>query len=262
VSDLLILCEGDTEQEVLTHFLRPFWEKRFDSANVLNYRGNGGLKNNFARDTHRELNKAPELSILCLVDLYEEPFGLFRGKMTRAEGFEAVRAYIYSLVDSRFHHRFGAFPIVMEIETWLLADEKAMAKYGGQSDPNPEMVEHPAERLKKLRPNYNNRINGKNLFGFASAKRVYDDNCAHFRLLADWLTTPPKPSPPLPNLAQEKLEAWEQERNNLQLRLEKLEQDWEQDPSDGNMDSYLHTYQALDYHVNITYVELQRSFKG
>src|SRR5579859_4117866 len=125
MSRLLILCEGDLEQGILKQFLKPYWEQRFDTVEVINYRGNGGLKSNFALDTERQLKQEPESSVLCLVDLHEEPFNLYnRGKMSPEVGFQTIQEFMRTHIEIQFHHRFGAFPIVMEIETWLLADDK------------------------------------------------------------------------------------------------------------------------------------------
>ena len=127
MTHLLILCEGETERRVIKAFLKPYWEQRFDSAEVIAYEGNGDLKRHFAKDTQDQLASDPGSSVLCLVDLYEEPFKVYAlSKMSVEQGFQAVQSYMYGAVDHRFHPRFGAFPVVMEIETWLLADDNSM----------------------------------------------------------------------------------------------------------------------------------------
>jgi hypothetical protein len=107
-----------------------------------------------------------------------------------------------ALIDGAFQARFGAFPVVHEIETWLLADAPntlgsavAMAY--------PEQIVHPAEYLRQYyeekKQRYHKLATGRELFRKADARRVFDDNCPHFRLLAGWLRTPPEATPRTPS---------------------------------------------------------------
>ena len=128
---LYIFCEGHTEEAVLKNFLRPYWSKRFLDCEVIRYDGAGDLKVNFAADATRELRTEPDAAVLCLVDLYEEPFGVYdKKRMSIEKGFDTVRRQLQGRIDPELWPRFGAFPVVMEPETWLLADEQIQRKIG------------------------------------------------------------------------------------------------------------------------------------
>lgn len=219
---LYIFCEGETELAILKGFLQPYWSVRFTQCEVIRYDGAGDLKNRFSQDAQQELRDDSTCSVLCLLDLYEEPFGVYRrGQMAHEDGFVQVRNQLLGQIKPDYHPRFGAFPVVMELETWLLADPHIQEKYLERPYPAPEAVEHPAEEIRKCRPSYKKLIDGKRLFGQASAKRVYEDNCPHFKMMIDWLITEPAPVRSPQNEAQkQRWEAWEHERQRLQDNLE------------------------------------------
>ncbi len=211
---LYIYCEGETEQETLKSFLRHYWSERFVDCDVIKYEGAGGLKVNFAIEANRTFKTEPESSVLCLVDLYREPFEVYnRSQMTHEEGFLAVQQQLLAQIEPQYIHRFGAFPVVMEPETWLLADPKIQSRLS-KSYPAPESIEHPVKELQIWRKNYNKRIDGKNLFGEASAKRVYDDNCPHFKAIVEWLSIEPEK---LKDPIVDQLSQWSAPLQKLQL---------------------------------------------
>lgn len=217
---LYIFCEGHTEEAVLKHFLRDYWSQRFVDCEVIRYDGAGDLKVNFAVDATREFKGEPEASVLCLVDLYEEPFGVYdKSNMSREEGFDAVRKQLTGQIKPEYHHRFGAFPVVMELETWLLADPQIQSHINTLY-PAPETIEHPAQELKNWKSNYNKRIHGKDLFNRVNARRVYEDNCPHFKLLIDWIITEPeKPDPQV----LKSLHQWEAHQQALITRRDEAQ---------------------------------------
>lgn len=228
MAHLLILCEGDIEKRVLEPFLKPFWSVRFNTVEVQKYSGNGELKTNFKGDAERQLTQEPDSSVLCLVDLYEEPFGLYQPQsMSQFEGFTVVRDFMYRQIKSRFYNHFGAFPVVMEIETWLLADPKVQNQLG-ESIPYPEEVRHPGGRLEQIyrsrNSTYRKILDGIKLFGMASATRVYEDTCPHFNQLADWLRNPPlAPVSPANQKIAALVATWERERDQKYQRFLELE---------------------------------------
>lgn len=184
-----MLCEGQTEAAILKPFLRPYWEKRFATVEVLHYNGNGELKAKFKKDAEQQLRTEADSSVLCLVDLYHEPFGIYHpDTMTVAEGFQQVQSFMMSQIEARRQHRFGAFPVVMEIETWLLADRYVQRQLS-RLIAEPETIPHPTAYLQALYQAesryYNKVVDGRSLFGRAHATEVYDDNCPHFNLLVD-----------------------------------------------------------------------------
>jgi hypothetical protein len=182
MGELFIICEGDTEQRILKAFLRPYWSRRFQECHVIKGDGSGDVKNKLATNVEIALRGEPENAVLCLIDLYGEPFGVYKRGMSHEEGFRKVKERLEALVAPQFRTRFGAFPVVMEVETWLLVD----LEY-----PNPEEIEHPAQELKQRKPNYNKGIDGSRLFAQTIAQRIYNDNCPHFNRMIDWLVAEP-----------------------------------------------------------------------
>lgn len=221
MSHLVIMVEGETEELVLKNFLRPFWEKAFQDIEVIyEGKGNGYFIAEFVEDVRRELTD--DSYVLCLIDLYKEPFRVYDpNTMTVEEGFRRLKQVLESQIIHPKRWRFAAFPVVCELEAWLLADPVVMKSLGSKSPPNPELIRHPAVELKKLRPDYSKRLTGKALFGDAKAQRVYDDHCEHFKLLADWLQNPPKQ--PKDDTITKSIKAWELELERLQDEYYSLE---------------------------------------
>jgi len=230
MTHLVILCEGVTEKRVLQSFLRPYWQVRFRTVEIQSYDGNHDLRVNFKRDAERQLAEDPETSVLCLVDLFQEPFGLYQpANMTVEEGFKLVRDRMYREVNSRFHLRFGAFPVVMEIETWLLADPVVQQRLG-ETTVHPEKIDHPYGHLEKIyrskKDRYGKIVNGVTLFGVATAARVYADECPHFNQLVDWIANRPIAAPdPLSQAVARKKAEWEDQRNEKYDRFLKMERE-------------------------------------
>jgi hypothetical protein len=228
MAHLLVLCEGDTEKRILEFFLKYYWQQRFQTIEILQYSGNGELKTNFKQDAETQMSQESDSAVLCLVDLYEEPFKLYQpSQMTVEEGFKLVQQFMYSQIKSNFHLRFGAFPVVMEIETWLLADS-TIQKHLGENLLEPEQIEHPSAYLKQIyglrNKTYGKITDGVSLFGKAHVKRVYDDNCPHFQQLIEWLIHPPTIVDELSEKVKQSLIEWEQERDEKYERFLKLEQ--------------------------------------
>ena len=235
---LYIFCEGHTELATLKHFLRPYWSQRFQDCEVRKYDGAPDLMMRFASDAQQEFRTGQNIFVLCLLDLYKEPFGVYqKNTMTHAEGFEAVQKQLIGQIGIDFQHRFGGFPVVMELETWLLADWKIQQQEINRSYSNPEEIEHPAEELKRWRSDYNKRIHGNNLFQKASAVRVYDDNCPRFKLLIDWLITEPEQPPSAFSL---RFQEWEAQKAELQMRHSWAISKSERALAKGNLEEAVH----------------------
>jgi len=189
---LYILCEGHSEESVLPTFLQPYWSVRFSQCEVVRrYDGNGDLKQNFREDSHLYLLEN-DVFILCLLDLYEAPKEWYdRNKHDRETAFQLIQRRLYDQINPTYHSRFGGFAVVMELETWLLADPKLQQEVFHREYPHPETIQHPAAELEKVYAGYRKGLDAPKLFGKASAKRVHDDNCPHFRKLVEWLITDP-----------------------------------------------------------------------
>jgi hypothetical protein len=197
---LVILCEGYTEEKVLKDFLSPYCPE-FSRIDVLNVAGSGNLKQEFKPLAELELDSDSEAIVFCLIDLLEIPF-TFPKYVDAApdpyhERFVFIQRFMRDKIKESMRDRFFAFPVIMELETWLLADEQALNDYFHSKTSNPiirphepESILKPTEELgnliRRFRPNeygYKKTIHGPNIFKLASARRVYDDNCPHFVLL-------------------------------------------------------------------------------
>lgn len=227
MTHLLILCEGVTERRVLKSFLNPYWSVRFQTVEIQSYDGNQELRLNFKADAEKQLSTEPDSCVLCLVDLYEEPFRLYDPQsMTIEEGFDRIRDYMYVQVDARFHSRFGSFPVAMEIETWLLADPNVQQHLGITNPISyPETEKHPFSYLEKIYQGRNQQYgkvnDGITLFRKADAQRVYADNCPHFNQMIDWLVSkPPDAKAETIRTAQAEWERLRDELYNTMLELD------------------------------------------
>ena len=187
---LYIFIEGDTEENVIKDFLKPFWEKRFSKCVVIRYKGSGRLKNNYARDAKKRLNNGD--AVLVLLDLKNDPFGVWRDKTEDpAEAFVYLQQRLLDGIPGSMHSEyFGAFPVIVEVETWLLADLAMQNPSVKHKYPAPETVPNPVEVLKKYR-DYKHYAKGEQAVHFfkrANPLRIYADRCPHFVRLADWLS--------------------------------------------------------------------------
>lgn len=193
---LIIFCEGETEQAVLRTFLAPFCEG-FERVRVQSTDGNTKLKHEFKALAERELTEDPTAIALCLIDLLNAPFPYSKTVRNAENVYEAqytlIKNYMESQIQAPLRNRFCAFPVMMEIETWLLADPEVLKYFRvRQQYDYPENVEHPAEELDRLMQQhkdrkYNKLRDGRLLFSRAHAQRVYDDQCPHFEDIIDQL---------------------------------------------------------------------------
>ncbi|MEQ8674628.1 MAG: DUF4276 family protein [Aggregatilineales bacterium] len=200
---LVIICEGDTEEQVLKKFLEPFSlpepEGFGNNIELINTKGVGKLKNQFKKLAELELQNT-DTYVLCLLDLYGAPY-TYSNDVHQSDDpthakYMACKSIMESVIHAEFNERFFAFPVVHELETWILADIVSVKSYFQVSEltryPAPESIENPAQELKTLLSRHRNREykkwrDGRNLFDLIDANRVYDDNCPHFIALIDQL---------------------------------------------------------------------------
>lgn len=235
---LVILCEGQTEKEVLKSFLAPYCTE-FSKVDIVlpGLGGAGRLKNDFRKIAETELELDIEAYVFCLIDVLNSPFTFPKNVAESDDPYKSQYAYIKTYMEGKiepaFKDRFCCFPVIMEIETWLLADEEALNSYFNPPRKeriarpyNPESVLNPFVELNTYmhhfrKISYQKTAHGKALFERANAVRVYEDNCPHFNKLIDQLLyvqgiSPVKPEPiTIPNQEkyrqlvelQEKIEA-------------------------------------------------------
>lgn len=199
---LVILCEGFTEKKVLKAFLEPYCTgfSHVSCTTPSGQAGSGRLKQEFKKLAETELEVDPNAVVLCLIDLLQAPFTYPKAVENDSEPYLAraayVKQYMEDAVDSSVRNRFFAFPVVMELETWLLADPEALNTFFRTNDirgwHSPEMVAHPSGELKMLMNRFRSRDYSKTLYGaqlfeLAQAERIYDDNCPHFEVIVNKL---------------------------------------------------------------------------
>jgi len=204
---LVIICEGHTEEAVLKDFLKPYCSK-FSKVTVINARGSGNiagkgtgkLKSEFKTLTELELDD-DEAVVFCLIDLYQAPFNFPKSVTDDPDPLKASVLHIQKdmkdQIDKSVRDRFYPIVVVQEIETWILADEEALKNYFSKSVKSPyapESIEPPSDKLKQLSKqhrkgnrSYSKTLDGLALFRVMDAKRVYADNCPHFKAFIDQL---------------------------------------------------------------------------
>jgi hypothetical protein len=190
---LNILVEGDTEAEIARGFLEHYWEHRFTKCQVFNSRGSGNLKAHYVRDT-KKLLSTPDQAVLVLIDIKNDPFGVQSNSADAAEAYRVLRAILYGKLGMQESDLVGIFPIVVEPETWLIADPNIQKTYLHKIYDHPETEVDPTAIIKRDIPGYRKGRGATKIFAKASAKDVYDDNCPHFKYLVDWIRGE-KPTP-------------------------------------------------------------------
>jgi hypothetical protein len=194
---LYVFVEGQTEFEVVKHFLQPYWQQRFKKCAVLNFKGNGNLKVRYVAEIKRVLAQ-PDHAALLLIDVKEDPFGLHMQSTSSTEAYHHLRKRMYGGLGMTESDRIGIFPVVVEPETWLIADPTIQNEYLPQAYDHPENETDPAAVIKKYITGYRKGVGARKFFEKASAVQVYKDNCPHFVLLVDWITGKSLPAEPSP----------------------------------------------------------------
>lgn len=192
---LYIFVEGETEKAVVKDFLKPFWQKRFTKCQIWQYKGSGELKDKYIRDCEKLVEKG--YAVLILLDAKNDPFDIWKYQtQDPTEAFNLLRNRLRDRISFLVsEEELGIFPVVIEIETWLLADLAARNPNMKSKYPTPETVKNPEEILKDTE-DYTKGERAKSFFKVADAQRVYQDNCPHFVLLADWLAGEPTSEKP------------------------------------------------------------------
>ncbi|MDZ4764507.1 MAG: DUF4276 family protein [Chloroflexota bacterium] len=222
---LVIMCEGHLEKSVLKTFLNHYWKQRFDTVEVNRYNGAGDLYVRYHGDARLDLQER-DTSVLCLLDLDQEPSKRYR-HLPAEQGFVALKTHMEAPLITQYPTRFAVFPVVWEIETWILADEKVMRdKIRREPLSLPEQTINPKAFLQQYyRSNYKEAIDGVMLFQSMSAKRVYDDHCPYFRSLIEWLITEP-PTPP--DDVKQRVDEKQRLCDKLQISIHELDKQLDQ----------------------------------
>jgi hypothetical protein len=207
---LLILCEGQTEEVVFKDFFNPLCPQL--SIKVWSAYGAGKLMSIYVKQAESALAEDAALVVFCFIDLKQVPFTFPKNVESNANPIAARFQYLQQQMKAKINEdvrpRFFAFPVVMELETWILADAEGLSHYLREKFPvvtTPETIENPVDYLKPIIKRARGEAYGKEIgqiktiFKHISAQRVYDDNCPHFELIINQLyelqaIEPPKQS--------------------------------------------------------------------
>jgi len=154
---IIILCEGDTEEIAVKHFIRRQWETdglRTIGLHPINL--NGKLEDVFAY-VPRYRRDSQVIAVFTLIDLYgmnrvrHAPHDHLADKVVR------VKSWLRGDLESSYPDFFYPHVSVHEVEAWLLAEGECLAKRLKdtkiQPNPNAETQNfdnHPSKRVDNL----------------------------------------------------------------------------------------------------------------
>ena len=191
-----MLCEGDTEELALRHFLARQWASDGLRSVGLKAINADGKPEKIAKFAKGYLNEQEVLAVFTLIDLkgmnkvVHQPHDSLETKIGR------VRDWLRGQVNHPRADDFFPHVCVHETEAWILAEGNALAKRLNdkriQPDPNAELKNFenpPSDRLNRLflrirKRRYNKIIDGTPLFKAMEFQRVYT-SCQHFREFYD-----------------------------------------------------------------------------
>jgi hypothetical protein len=192
VSKIVLLCEGDTEEFAVRHFIAPQWK----------YEGLGsvGLKSinldakfeKVGKFASGYLDDQEVLAVFTLVDLQGMTKVAHQHEDSLETKIQRVRDWLHGQVNPARAIRFFPHVCVHETEAWILAEGQALAARLGdpniRPDSNAELKDFqkpPSERLNKLflrikKRRYNKIGDGIPLFKAMEFQPVYN-SCQYFR---------------------------------------------------------------------------------
>jgi hypothetical protein len=201
VSRIVVLCEGDTEEGAVEHFIARQWKADGFGSVALGHRNlRGDLKKvgPFACDS---LDRADVLAVFTLVDLYGMRLVVHPPDDELLAKVERVQTWLRAQVDG--HRRaqdFFPHVSVHEVEAWILAEGTALSQRlqdaSIRPDPQAESKDFqkpPKKRIAELflrrkKTRYRETLDGQPLFMKMSFQPVYD-SCHYFQKFYDDLKT-------------------------------------------------------------------------
>lgn len=194
--EIVILCEGETEEYAIRYFVRRQWEAAGLSQMGLRTIDLKGKLENIAKYARLYTKESQVTAVFTLVDLYgtkqikHHPHDDLTQKVARAKTW--LQQGFSSDVVKRFYPHLS----VPEVEAWLLADGRCLAKRLKdntiQPDPQAEtrnFENPPSHRLqtlfKQYKPSGYSKIQDSiPLFQDVSFETVYT-SCIYFRAFYD-----------------------------------------------------------------------------
>jgi hypothetical protein len=196
VSRIVVLCEGDTEEMAVRHFIARKWQADGFGSVGLKRVSLDGKPEKAGSIANRYLDEEDVLAVFTLVDLQ----GMTRVVHSPDDKLEAkverVREWLRGQVTQARARRFFPHICVHQTEAWILAEGRALARRlkdpGIEPDPNAEFKDFqkpPSDRLnelflRKASRRYNKISDGQPLFAAMQFEPVYN-SCTHFRAFYD-----------------------------------------------------------------------------
>jgi hypothetical protein len=194
---IVVLCEGDTEELAVRHFIQRQWEAEGRSrvgVKSINLRG----KLQDIGSKGRLLLEEPEVvAVFTLIDLYRMDRVKHLAADCLNDKVERIREWLRAQVHHRRSAAFVPHVCVHETEAWILAEGAALAKRlrdpSIQPDPDAEVKNFgnpPSKRLNQLvlsrrsGDRYHKIIDGRPLFADLRFDAVYKA-CRYFRAFYD-----------------------------------------------------------------------------
>jgi hypothetical protein len=195
VNKIIVLCEGDTEELAIRHFVARQWEKDGLSLVGLHHRWLPPRKiGPFARNY---LDNPDVLAVFTLVDLYGMNLISHRPNDDLDTKVKRVQAWFRDQVEQHSRARdFHPHLSVHEVEAWILAEGDALSRRLKdpriRQDPNAESknFQRPPKKLlnelfwRNRKTRYEEITDGQPLFSKMSFQPVYN-SCPYFRKFYD-----------------------------------------------------------------------------
>lgn len=196
MSRVVVLCEGDTEDLAVRHFISRQWKSDgLEFVGLLRISLDGKVQN-VGKFANRYLDDQDVLAVFTLIDLQ----GMSRVDHKLQDDLETkiqrVRNWLSAQVNHPRANQFFPHVCVHQTEAWILAEGCALAARLRdpriEPDPNAEFRNFqnpPSDRLNTLflrskKRRYNKIADGTPLFAAMRFTPVYD-SCRYFRAFYD-----------------------------------------------------------------------------
>ena len=191
-----MLCEGDTEELAVRHFIAPQWISEGRGSVGLRSINLDGKLDKGGKFAGGYLDEQEVLAVFTLVDLQGMTKVAHQNEDSLQTRIQRVRDWLCAQVNHARANLFFPHVCVHQTEAWILAEGHALAARLGdpdiRPDPNAELKNFqspPSQRLNELflrfkKRRYNKKSDGTPLFKAMGFPPVYN-SCQYFRELYD-----------------------------------------------------------------------------
>ncbi len=198
---IVVLCEGDTEELAVRHFVARQLQVEGLASVALHRVNLRGRLQDIGIKTRLFLEEQQVAAVFTLIDLYGMDRVQHRSTDALDVKIERVRKWLRAQVDRNPLPRFFPHLAVHETEAWILAEGSALARRlndpGIRPDPDAELKDFqkpPCDRINELflsrkhGDRYQKIRDGRPLFATMQFEPVYR-SCGYFRRFYDDLKT-------------------------------------------------------------------------